>query len=141
MIRLPPRSTRTDTLFPFTTLFRSCRKEGCREGGAFAQLASPARAARLLRTRAAGGYRRGIAQRAAACARSAACAGQSDRGDGAGARDDGGDPQRGRFRALGRGGGESVGWLDSRRESGWSAIGRACGKLAASAARIGRAHV
>src|SRR3546814_13241470 len=23
MIRLPPRSTRTDTLFPFTTLFRS----------------------------------------------------------------------------------------------------------------------
>src|SRR3546814_1388594 len=67
-------------------------------------MASPARAARLLRTRAAGGYRRGIAQRAAACARSAACAGQYDRGDGAGARDDGGDPQRGRFRALGRGG-------------------------------------
>src|SRR3546814_19975932 len=26
MIRLPPRSTRTDTLFPYTTLFRS--KEG-----------------------------------------------------------------------------------------------------------------
>src|SRR3546814_18687555 len=25
MIRLPPRSTRTDTLFPYTTLFRSCR--------------------------------------------------------------------------------------------------------------------
>src|SRR3546814_5144387 len=25
MIRLPPRSTRTDTLFPFTTLFRSER--------------------------------------------------------------------------------------------------------------------
>src|SRR3546814_6409862 len=24
MIRRPPRSTRTDTLFPFTTLFRSC---------------------------------------------------------------------------------------------------------------------
>src|SRR3546814_2514955 len=24
MIRLPPRSTRTDTLFPYTTLFRSC---------------------------------------------------------------------------------------------------------------------
>src|SRR3546814_9207781 len=24
MRRLPPRSTRTDTLFPFTTLFRSC---------------------------------------------------------------------------------------------------------------------
>src|SRR3546814_3544953 len=26
MIRRPPRSTRTDTLFPYTTLFRSCRK-------------------------------------------------------------------------------------------------------------------
>src|SRR3546814_11564084 len=24
MIRLPPKSTRTDTLFPYTTLFRSC---------------------------------------------------------------------------------------------------------------------
>src|SRR3546814_8971654 len=29
MIRLPPRSTRTDTLFPYTTLFRSyCRHAG-----------------------------------------------------------------------------------------------------------------
>src|SRR3546814_10326793 len=27
MIRLPPRSTRTDTLFPSTTLFRSSREE------------------------------------------------------------------------------------------------------------------
>src|SRR3546814_16333663 len=26
MIRLPPRSTRTDTLFPYTTLFRSLRQ-------------------------------------------------------------------------------------------------------------------
>src|SRR3546814_10165297 len=25
MIRRPPRSTRTDTLFPYTTLFRSCK--------------------------------------------------------------------------------------------------------------------
>src|SRR3546814_14765765 len=31
MIRRPPRSTRTDTLFPDTTLFRSqCRAEGSR---------------------------------------------------------------------------------------------------------------
>src|SRR3546814_12885341 len=29
MIRRPPRSTRTDTLFPYTTLFRSC---ACRSG-------------------------------------------------------------------------------------------------------------
>src|SRR3546814_13358819 len=28
MIRLPPRSTRTDTLFPYTTLFRSRRIDG-----------------------------------------------------------------------------------------------------------------
>src|SRR3546814_13943105 len=28
MIRRPPRSTRTDTLFPYTTLFRSHRPEG-----------------------------------------------------------------------------------------------------------------
>src|SRR3546814_19650611 len=27
MIRLPPRSTRTDTLFPYTTLFRSLNQE------------------------------------------------------------------------------------------------------------------
>src|SRR3546814_7316994 len=26
MLRLPPRSTRTDTLFPYTTLFRSARQ-------------------------------------------------------------------------------------------------------------------
>src|SRR3546814_7350648 len=30
MIRLPPRSTRTDTLFPYTTLFRSAQP--CEEG-------------------------------------------------------------------------------------------------------------
>src|SRR3546814_10759668 len=30
MIRRPPRSTRTDTLFPYTTLFRSCRGAGLR---------------------------------------------------------------------------------------------------------------
>src|SRR3546814_1558034 len=28
MIRRPPRSTRTDTLFPYTTLFRSLKKKG-----------------------------------------------------------------------------------------------------------------
>src|SRR3546814_9013680 len=29
MIRRPPRSTRTDTLFPYTTLFRSQSRAGC----------------------------------------------------------------------------------------------------------------
>src|SRR3546814_10847979 len=31
MIRRPPRSTRTDTLFPYTTLFRSTDHDGRRE--------------------------------------------------------------------------------------------------------------
>src|SRR3546814_10831672 len=53
MIRRPPRSTRTDTLFPYTTLFRSvwCRHHhdrrgiiGCSSGGRDAP--SPARQAR-----------------------------------------------------------------------------------------------
>src|SRR3546814_6526957 len=33
MIRRPPRSTRTDTLFPYTTLFRSGRDESDGAGG------------------------------------------------------------------------------------------------------------
>src|SRR3546814_16957877 len=32
MIRRPPRSTRTDTLFPYTTLFRAHRRRGGRSG-------------------------------------------------------------------------------------------------------------
>src|SRR3546814_9202495 len=43
MIRRPPRSTRTDTLFPYTTLFRSDRAqlpEQCR-GHADRQVADP----------------------------------------------------------------------------------------------------
>src|SRR3546814_11843807 len=33
MIRRPPRSTRTDTLFPYTTLFRSCVPAGGAQRG------------------------------------------------------------------------------------------------------------
>src|SRR3546814_13556074 len=33
MIRRPPRSTRTDTLFPYTTLFRSAPTHGRQNGG------------------------------------------------------------------------------------------------------------
>src|SRR3546814_10064726 len=34
MIRRPPRSTRTDTLFPYTAVFRSDQRRACcREGG------------------------------------------------------------------------------------------------------------
>src|SRR3546814_2080212 len=43
MIRLPPRSTRTDTLFPYTTLFRSLpshAKSGSAGGLAIAVLAA-----------------------------------------------------------------------------------------------------
>src|SRR3546814_2884409 len=46
MIRRPPRSTRTDTLFPYTTLFRSCRRTA-RPGNARAAVRSiPRRAGR-----------------------------------------------------------------------------------------------
>src|SRR3546814_12227022 len=39
MIRRPPRSTRTDTLFPYTTLFRSFAEvDGGVGGGAVAQI-------------------------------------------------------------------------------------------------------
>src|SRR3546814_7927390 len=34
MLRRPPRSTRTDTLFPYTTLFRSAEAVGERDDGA-----------------------------------------------------------------------------------------------------------
>src|SRR3546814_3062284 len=44
MIRRPPRSTRTDTLFPYTTLFRS---RGCVRAGAEAAGALPEPQARL----------------------------------------------------------------------------------------------
>src|SRR3546814_11379885 len=39
MIRRPPRSTRTDTLFPYTTLFRSLREVRAEPVDAQAQLA------------------------------------------------------------------------------------------------------
>src|SRR3546814_7353234 len=37
MIRRPPRSTRTDTLFPYTTLFRSWRSAANAKSDAIAQ--------------------------------------------------------------------------------------------------------
>src|SRR3546814_2315889 len=50
MIRRPPRSTRTDTLFPYTTLFRSSRRrliraEARRRGGVSCAVPWPAPAA------------------------------------------------------------------------------------------------
>src|SRR3546814_16780234 len=51
MIRRPPRSTRTDTLFPYTTLFRSRRADGaapCRRHDLLCDAGDhPRRAARL----------------------------------------------------------------------------------------------
>src|SRR3546814_20140572 len=44
MIRRPPRSTRTDTLFPYTTLFRSPE---ARQSDALGNLAVPVPSARL----------------------------------------------------------------------------------------------
>src|SRR3546814_20413817 len=52
MIRRPPRSTRTDTLFPYTTLFRSVTQRAGAEGRDLA------RAPRRCRRRGADGPRR-----------------------------------------------------------------------------------
>src|SRR3546814_14222995 len=57
MIRRPPRSTRTDTLFPYTTLFRSPRPASCRP---------PCRG----RSRGSAAPRRGSSSRGRAAARS-----------------------------------------------------------------------
>src|SRR3546814_6410122 len=54
MIQRPPRSTRTDTLFPYTTLFRSSRRLLARAG----------RAARLSRGFREGADRGGLSRRA-----------------------------------------------------------------------------
>src|SRR3546814_5949060 len=43
MIRRPPKSTRTDTLFPYTTLFRSCRRRAGRRHGREGRTVSCAR--------------------------------------------------------------------------------------------------
>src|SRR3546814_9032944 len=42
MIRRPPRSTRTDTLFPYTTLFRSRQKTSYNGTAAYAIMPMPA---------------------------------------------------------------------------------------------------
>src|SRR3546814_11906244 len=45
MSRLPPRSTRTDNLFPYTTLFRSQRYDPGHDAFHFRRVARPARGA------------------------------------------------------------------------------------------------
>src|SRR3546814_3737092 len=57
MIRRPPRSTRTDTLFPYTTLFRSDRAGRLRPGRLMVQGRPPARRW-LGAVRAPRGYQR-----------------------------------------------------------------------------------
>src|SRR3546814_16223066 len=62
MIRRPPRSTRTDTLFPYTTLFRSSRlRTLCplRAHAPAAGLARPGRGQRAIAVRAADADGRG----------------------------------------------------------------------------------
>src|SRR3546814_5166090 len=59
MIRPPPRSTRTDTLFPYTTLFRSLRRKRYGEAAALRLRAGdghgPGRVGRALDEQAGGG--------------------------------------------------------------------------------------
>src|SRR3546814_20913904 len=61
MIRRPPRSTRTDTLFPYTTLFRARR--GVRQLHALARSALPGSDQPGLRGHIMGGRTRQAAQR------------------------------------------------------------------------------
>src|SRR3546814_1263140 len=64
MIRRPPRSTRTDTLFPYTTLFRSAHFP--RERGVdFLHLRLDERMARLPHQRLAAQFRDPVVQRLA----------------------------------------------------------------------------
>src|SRR3546814_4961050 len=50
MIRRPPRSTRTDTHFPYTTLFRSVRRHLCRRERKAAAYRPPRRVHQIRRT-------------------------------------------------------------------------------------------
>src|SRR3546814_14863200 len=116
MIRRPPRSTRTDTLFPYTTLFRS-RGYGLERGLLGRQRSDLARrpgAARHLRTAAAGR------------AGGAGCAPGEPR---AAAGGPGGLPGRVRLQ-LARGSGDFDGGRDRIR--------RRCGADGATAAGLGR---
>src|SRR3546814_15057904 len=96
MIRRPPRSTRTDTLFPYTTLFRSGRYLRAHSGGGRAPLRGrlPPRPARL---------QHGLGHRAAAPAAGLAAGGSA------------GASRARRLRADGRGAG---GGLLARRRAG-----------------------
>src|SRR3546814_18258770 len=55
MIRRPPRSTRTDTLFPYTTLFRSVRPEHLAEALKKAERPNRVQLAALTRPAAVAG--------------------------------------------------------------------------------------
>src|SRR3546814_5512164 len=67
MIRRPPRSTRTDTLFPYTTLFRSeqqvAESGGAQARPAFAGLGQRTRHRGFIGVVVAGGGDRGFQQR------------------------------------------------------------------------------
>src|SRR3546814_17461975 len=55
MIQLPPRSTRTDTLFPYTTLFRSAGSQGNDVIRASGPVAAPSRSSWRVPMSNAGG--------------------------------------------------------------------------------------
>src|SRR3546814_5437094 len=60
MIRRPPRSTRTDTLFPYTTLFRSIEKRPLAVGRAHRRAGQPGQSLRhIAKLRIMGGERVG----------------------------------------------------------------------------------
>src|SRR3546814_2413742 len=63
MIRRPPRSTRTDTLFPYTTLFRSASRRKPSRTNAMPKIKTHRGAAERFRKTASGKYKAGHANR------------------------------------------------------------------------------
>src|SRR3546814_20712848 len=111
MIRLPPRSTRTDTLFPYTTLFRYPDDEaGAGDAGQDGRDAGEARPARGHRTIGRGDGE-GDPQRQVGTAppEDRTLAGRSQR-----RRGHGGSHRRRRERRQGEGGGGEIGRASCR---------------------------
>src|SRR3546814_12982714 len=78
MIRRPPRATRTDTLFPYTTLFRSSYRADADDAGGDG-LRVPLRLVRLLPARREHGLRAGYDPRHDRCRLYASPAYRADR--------------------------------------------------------------
>src|SRR3546814_10611621 len=139
MIRLPPRSTRTDTLFPYTTLFRSIQSDTAARISATGKREAPRSSRRSTATRS---LRRALARlRGDHCLRSEhvdlafAREKRLDHGAGGGVENDC------RPFALERNGLDRIGPFDQRRPVDLALRRINLEKLHVVGVQIGRAHV